>query len=446
MPRNGSGTYTRPQSDYTSGTTIVSAAVNSDLNDMASALTASLARDGQTTPTGNLPMGGFRHTNIANGASRNEYAALGQVQDGAFLWGGTAGGTANAITVTLTPPITSYAAGQAFRFISSAANTSSVTLNVNGVGAVALNKGDGTVALSAGDLPATAMVTVVHDGTRFRLIDPATLDGLSPAWVDLASAATTDLSAVTANVRITGTTTITAFGTAASGVTRQLRLAAALTLTHNATSLILPGAANILTAAGDTATAISLGSGNWVVVNFTRAAAGYAGNIALANSAAANIGINLGTQQASTSGTSIDFTGIPAGVRRIAIMFSGVSTSGTSNKQIQLGDAGGVETTGYLGASVQLTDAQSVNAATTTTGFGIRSALAADVINGAVILENMSGNNWVAHGVLTDSSRGAGYIVGGAKSLSATLDRVRITTVNGTDTFDAGSINIMWEF
>jgi hypothetical protein len=178
MPRNGSGTYTRPQSDYTSGTTIVSAAVNSDLNDMASALTASLARDGQTTPTGNLPMGGFRHTNIANGVSRNEYAALGQAQDGAFLWGGTAGGTANAITVTLTPPITAYAAGQTFRFISSATNTSSVTLNVNGVGAVALNKGDGTSPLVSGEIPTQSIVSVTYDGTRFRLLN---LDEFLPA-------------------------------------------------------------------------------------------------------------------------------------------------------------------------------------------------------------------------------------------------------------------------
>jgi len=286
------------------------------------------------------------------------------------------------------------------------------------------------------------------------------------AWADVASAATTNLSATSTNVRITGTTTITSFGTADSGILRFIRFAAALTLTHNATSLILPGAANITTAAGDTAVAVSLGSGNWVVVNFTRAAglpvaqmatarvlgrlsagSGAIEEIPLANAAAAlSLGTSLATEQASTSVTSIDFTGIPAGVRRIAIMFSGVSTSGTSNKQIQRGDAGGVETTGYLGASVQLTDGQSVNAATITTGFAIRSALTADVINGAVILENMSGNNWVAHGVLTDSSRGAGYIVGGAKSLSATLDRVRITTVNGTDTFDAGSINISWEF
>ncbi len=152
-----------------------------------------------------------------------------------------------------------------------------------------------------------------------------------------------------------------------------------------------------------------------------------------------------GTSQASTSGTSIDFTGIPSWVKRITIMFNGVSTGGTSIKQIQLGDSGGVETTGYLGTGVQLTDATSVNAATITTGFGIRSALAADTLNGAVVITNLTSNTWVAQGALTDSSRGAGYLVGGAKALSATLDRVRITTVNGTDAFDAGSINILYE-
>jgi hypothetical protein len=276
MPRNGSGTYTRPQSDYVPGTTILATSVNSDLNDIAQALTASIARDGQTIPTANMPMGNFRHTGVADGTARTDYAALGQTQNGAFLWGGTAGGTANAATISLNPPLAAYAAGQAFRFqTGAAANTSAVTLNVNSLGAVAVNKGDGTAALAAGDLPASAMVTVVHDGTRFRLIDPAispTLDGLTPAWVDLASATTTDLGTVTANVRITGTTTITAFGTAASGITRKLRFAGALTLTHNATSLILPGAANITTAAGDTAEAISLGSGNWVVVQYTPAA------------------------------------------------------------------------------------------------------------------------------------------------------------------------------
>ena len=152
-----------------------------------------------------------------------------------------------------------------------------------------------------------------------------------------------------------------------------------------------------------------------------------------------------GTAVASTSGTSIDFTSIPSWVKRITVMFNAVSTSGTSNKQIQLGDSGGFETTGYLGSSVQLTDANSVNAATITSGFGIRSALAADVINGSVVITNITGNTWVAQGTLTDSARGAGYLVGGAKPLSDVLTQVRITTVNGTDAFDAGSINILYE-
>jgi hypothetical protein len=155
--------------------------------------------------------------------------------------------------------------------------------------------------------------------------------------------------------------------------------------------------------------------------------------------------ITSGTSQASTSGTSIDFTGIPSWVKRITIMFNGVSTGGTSIKQIQLGDSGGVETTGYLGTSVALIDAIAVNAAIIATGFGIRSGLAADTLNGAVVITNLTNNTWVAQGALTDSSRGAGYLVGGAKALSATLDRVRITTVNGTDAFDAGSINILYE-
>jgi len=155
--------------------------------------------------------------------------------------------------------------------------------------------------------------------------------------------------------------------------------------------------------------------------------------------------ITSGTSVASTSGTSIDFTSIPSWVKRITVMFAGVSTSGTSIKQIQLGDSGGFETTGYLGSSVQLTDAGSVNAATTTSGFGIRSPLAADTINGAVVITNITGNTWVAQGSLTDSARGAGYLVGGAKPLSDVLTQIRITTINGTDTFDAGTINILYE-
>lgn len=154
------------------------------------------------------------------------------------------------------------------------------------------------------------------------------------------------------------------------------------------------------------------------------------------------IGGVLATEQASTSGTSIDFTGIPAGTKRITIMFKGVSTNGTSNPLIQLGDAGGVEVTGYLGAG-------SENAVATnyTAGFGLPSSSAANVLHGCltITLENIAGFSWVAAGSFAASNGGATYTVAGSKSLSAELDRVRITTVNGTDAFDAGAINIFYE-
>jgi hypothetical protein len=434
MPRNGSGTYSRPQSDYVSGTTILASSVNSDLNDMAQALTASIARDGQTVPTGNLPMGNFKHTGVADGTARTDYAALGQTQNGAFLWGNTAGGTANAATINLSPPLAAYAAGQAFRFqTGAAANTGAVTLNVNSLGAVAVNKGDGTVALGAGDLPASAIVTVVHDGTRFRLVDPATNDSLVQAWVDLASAATTDLSTVGANVRITGTTTITSFGTAPSGTTRKLRFAGALTLTYNATSLILPGAADIITSAGDTAEAISLGSGDWVVFDYTRAAV--------------SPGINRATEQATTSGTAIDFTGIPAGVRRITVLLNAVSTNGASNLALRLGTSGGIVSTGYSGIFGYWGTVSSAYGAFSTS-FNLANGSAPDTTTGRFVLENISGNNWLASFTGSISNGGNIWVsyCSGVIALGGVLDRLRLTTDTGTPTFDAGAINIMWEF
>lgn len=155
--------------------------------------------------------------------------------------------------------------------------------------------------------------------------------------------------------------------------------------------------------------------------------------------------ITSGTAQASTSGTSIDFTGIPSWAKRVTVMFNGVSTNGTSIHQIQLGTSSGFETTGYLGSGIQLVDGASVNGATSTTGFQIRSALATNTNSGAIAITNLTGNTWVVQGVLTDSSRAAGYLVGGAKALGGVLTQVRITTVGGTDTFDAGSINILYE-
>ena len=150
-----------------------------------------------------------------------------------------------------------------------------------------------------------------------------------------------------------------------------------------------------------------------------------------------------GTAQASTSGTSIDFTSIPSWVKRVTVMFNGVSLSGTSNGLVQIG-SGSVTTTGYLsGATVQYVGA--VEAANATNGFVIGLAQAARVVHGSLVLTLVSGNTWVASGSFGFSNAAGSGTAGGTGVLSGTLDRVRITTVNGTDTFDAGSINIMYE-
>jgi hypothetical protein len=151
--------------------------------------------------------------------------------------------------------------------------------------------------------------------------------------------------------------------------------------------------------------------------------------------------LQMGTAVASTSGTSIDFTGIPSWAKRITVMFNGVSTNSTSNIQIQLGDSGGIETTGYAGGAFDLTVMPN-----STTGLLITSQNnTVCSFNGAVTIANLSGNTWVSNGVIISIASGFGAASGASKTLSDTLTQIRITTVNGTDTFDAGSINVMWE-
>jgi hypothetical protein len=153
--------------------------------------------------------------------------------------------------------------------------------------------------------------------------------------------------------------------------------------------------------------------------------------------------IQQGTAVASTSGTSIDFTSIPSWVKRITVMFSGVSTNGSSAVQVQLGDAGGIENSGYLHSFANTSS--SVASTNFTSGFGISIGDAGAVRHGVISLNLIGSNIWACSMVIGRSDAAAGGNGAGSKTLSDTLDRVRITTVNGTDTFDAGTINIMWE-
>ena len=151
-----------------------------------------------------------------------------------------------------------------------------------------------------------------------------------------------------------------------------------------------------------------------------------------------------GTAVASTSGTSIDFTGIPSWVKRVTVMFNGVSLSGTSSLLVQIGNSTPT-TSGYSSVTTYNTGA-AVGIITSTAGFVIQAGAAAYSTVGSLVISNISGNIWTANGVLANTlSIPFNINSSGIVTLGAVLDRVRITTVNGTDTFDAGSINILYE-
>jgi hypothetical protein len=158
------------------------------------------------------------------------------------------------------------------------------------------------------------------------------------------------------------------------------------------------------------------------------------------------LGITSGTAVASTSGTSINFTSIPSWVKRITVMFSSVSLNSTGAFLIQLGDSGGVETSGYDATLIIGSNGSANTVSASVAGFPFYSGANTFTLSGSMIITNITGNTWVEQGVFNNSTT-TPFVTStaGTKTLSATLDRVRITTTTGTDTFDSGSVNILYE-
>jgi hypothetical protein len=157
-----------------------------------------------------------------------------------------------------------------------------------------------------------------------------------------------------------------------------------------------------------------------------------------------SVALTAATAVASTSGTSIDFTGIPSGVKRIMLMFYQTSKSGGSSLLVQLGKSSGVVTTGYNSTSLY-TGGGSGNAGSTS-GFIIYTPSAGDEANGSLICSKISGDIWVVSGNFAPAgSANINWFSAGSVDVGGTLDRVRFTTTNGTDTFDKGTVNIMYE-
>jgi hypothetical protein len=182
---------------------------------------------------------------------------------------------------------------------------------------------------------------------------------------------------------------------------------------------------------------------------------GVSGNPTIANDGVTSVNGNTGAvttlvsgTAVGASGTSVDFTGIPSWAKRITVIFNGVSTNSSSPIQVQIGDSGGFETTGYT--CLNTVFASGVAQVTFTSGFGITVSTtytgAGAIFNGHIVLTKISGNIWIATCVIgTTVTTQYSYITSGNKTLSDVLTQVRITTVNGSDVFDGGSINILYE-
>lgn len=259
MPRNGSGTYSRTngvnsgattwQLDRDAGTKILASRHDTHDQDIADALTASVAKDGQTTPTANLPMGNFKHTGVADATSRTHYAAYGQMQDNEHEWLGTTAGSSNAFTASLSPAITAYVTGMRFSFLADRANTGASTLNINSVGATAIVCRDGSTALSSGDITSGDVHEVIYDGTSWVLVQASKLVG------DLTGNVTGNLTGnVTGNVTgdLTGNVTGNINGTVGA-VTPTTGAFTTLTATNfsNASGNVRAGSASLTTSSTD---------------------------------------------------------------------------------------------------------------------------------------------------------------------------------------------------
>lgn len=408
MPRNGSGVYSPPAGTLaTTLTPIESAKYNAFVNDLTA--DANAARP--------ISVGGTGATSVstAQTALSVDNKVVYAAKSGNYTALGTDNNAVHRYTATATVSLTAAATLGTNWHYTVIADGADVTIDPNGAETI-----DG---LSTLIVPNGSSAYIICNGTAFftakSLISPQ-------PYATIASAGTTDLSTVgSQNVTVTGTTTITAFGTAPAGTFRRLVFSGILTLTHNATSLILPQGGNVVTAAGDSLEAVSLGSGNWRVTSYTRVGVS---------------GLISGTA-VSASGTAVDFTGIPSWVKRITVSLESLSTNGTTGVSLQLGDSGGIETAGYVCATG--------NGNNSTTEFPLTGGggAAAAVYYGIAVLTllNASTNTWTISSQVARTDTPAVLTVAGAKSTSAVLDRVRLKSTNGTDTFDAGSINIFYE-
>lgn len=333
----------------------------------------------------------------------------------------------NSITATATPTLTAYAAGAIYSFIAANTNTDAATLSIDGLTATPITK-NGSVALSAGDIQSGKMTLVIFDGAAtnpsFQLVNNIIYGG-SITNGNIVSL-TTPLGAANGG---TGASTLTANNVIlGNGVA--------------AVQFVAPGTSgNLLTSNGTT----------WASTTPVSGAPTAIGQVPFSTNGTTYTATQKITAMTAVtaSGTSIDFSSIPSWVKRITVAVSGLSTNGTSGIIIQLGASGGVESTGYSG---------SVSFLPATTGVGnlssgflltqsSTSGSASYVYHGVAQLVLLTGTTWAYSSQFGQSDSATFNSTAGSKTLASALTTIRITTsaVPAVNTFDAGTVNVLYE-
>jgi hypothetical protein len=399
----------------TNGTVADATQVMADFNQIVNNTNANAAKNGVNADITALSALSTPLTNVQGGTTL-------------FTSASTATGTANAqVVATPVPTGLALTSRPTLYFLPVATNTAATTLNANGTGAINVFKPSfsGPVALTGGEIIINQLAQVSYDGTRWLLTADTPAFGVA---TNLASAGTTDLGTVASHlVQITGTTGITAFGSTASVdvPVYKLRFSGALTMTHNATSLILPNAINKTTAANDTATALYLGSGNWQIIQYQSAA------------------LPAVTVQKFTSGTAQTYTATNNTVRqRVRIAGPGgggaaqatnAGANGSANTSFQVNGAG-TAWTAVLGQGAPVGGAN--------TGGGVGGTGGTDGSTGTLIarFSGGAGSGIGNSGAGTVSGGPAGVSVfGGAGTVKGNTAGANAATNSGSGGSGAGS-------
>ncbi len=418
MAYNGSGAFVIASAGQpvVATTLITAVAFNAHTAEIATGLSNAICKDGQTTVTANIPLGGNKITGLGTPSAATDAATLGAVQSGLGVYVATVGGTADVITLTPSPAITTYAAGQTFRFIASGANTTNVTVAVSGLAAKAITK-NGTTALVSGDIPSASMVSITYDGTRF-ILGTTGAATVPVGTVPVGAITTSGLTQATA--KMLGRTT------ASTGAIEEITIGTGLTFSAGSLTPV---------------TATTSAAGISELATQAEADAATASRVATTDLTR----IVLGTLTATTSGTSFNVGSLPAGTRRIHLHLIGVSLSGSDNLLVQIGDSGGIETSGYLSSSAAVVNVANTGVSSSTAGFIVSSTASGNTVSGIVTLDLVDAATfqWVSSHTVKNSTTTCS-VGGGDKALSAELTQITLKAT-GSDTFDAGAFNISYE-